>query len=57
MIASISTPHILITGPPGLIKFDKEEVAYTVIQNCSPYSIWIERNDPLGYAEQHNEEK
>ena len=57
MIATIHTPHSLITGPPGLIKFDKEGLACAVIQNCSPYSIWIERNDPLGYAEHHTEEK
>jgi hypothetical protein len=56
MIATISTPHSLIGGPPGLIKFDKEGVAYTVVQNCSPYAIWIERNDPMGYAEHHTEE-
>ena len=56
MIATIQTPHSLITGPPGLIKFDKEGVACAVIQNCSPYTIWIERNDPLGYAEHHTEE-
>jgi hypothetical protein len=57
MIATISTPHSLITGPPGLIKFNKEGVAYAVIQNCSPFAIWIERNDPMGYAEQHTEEQ
>jgi hypothetical protein len=57
MIATISTPHNLISGPPGLIKFDKEGVAYTVIQNCSPYAIWIKRNDPMGFAEQHTEEE
>ncbi len=27
MIATISTPHSLISGPPGLIKFNKEGVA------------------------------
>jgi hypothetical protein len=48
MIATISTPHSLISGPPGLIKFDQEGVAYAVVQNCSPYAIWIERNDPMG---------
>jgi hypothetical protein len=57
MIATISTPHCLITGPPGLIQFDKEGIAYAVVQNCSPYAIWIERNDPMGYAEHHPEEK
>ena len=57
MIATIHTPHSLITGPPGLIKFDKEGVACAVIQNCSPYAIWIERNDPLCYDEHHTEEK
>jgi hypothetical protein len=35
MIATISTPHILITGPPGLIWSDKEGTAYAVVQNCS----------------------
>ena len=46
----------LITGPPGIIKFENEGIAYSVIQNCSPYAIWIERNDPMGYAEHHTEE-
>ena len=41
MIATIDTPHSLITGPPGLIKFDNQGIAYSVIQNCSPYGIWI----------------
>ena len=36
MLATISTPHSLITGQPGLIKFDKKGVAYAVVQNCSP---------------------
>jgi hypothetical protein len=44
MIATISTPYSLISGPPGLIKFDGEGIAYSVVQNCSPYTIWIERN-------------
>jgi hypothetical protein len=57
MIATISTPHSLITGPPGLIKFDKEGIAYGVVQNCSPYAIWIDRNDPMGYEEFHTEEQ
>ncbi len=56
MIATISTPHSLITGPPGLIKFDKEGIAYAVIQNCSPSAIWIERDEPVGFAEHHTEE-
>jgi hypothetical protein len=56
MIATISTPHSLISGPPGLIKFDQEGIAYTVVQNCSPYAIWIERNEPMGYAEHYMEE-
>jgi hypothetical protein len=56
MIATINTPHSLITGPPGIIKFDKEGIAYTVIQNCAPCSIWIERNDLQGFAEHHTEE-
>ena len=56
MILTIDIPRSLITGPPGIIKFDNESIAYTVIQNCSPYAIWIERNDPMGYAEDHTEE-
>jgi hypothetical protein len=56
MIAKISTTHSLITGPPGILKFDTEGVAYTVIQNCSLYAIWIERNDPMGCADHHMEE-
>jgi hypothetical protein len=56
MIATISAPHSLITGPPGLIKFNKEGSAYTVVQNCSPYLIWIKRNKPMGYAEHYTEE-
>jgi hypothetical protein len=55
MIATIETPHSLITGPPGIIKFDNEGIAYTVIHNCAFYSIWIKRNDPLGFAEHHEE--
>ncbi len=55
MIATIDTPHSLITGPPDIIKFGKEGIAYTVIQNCASYSLWIERNDPLGF-EVHNKE-
>jgi hypothetical protein len=36
MIATISTPHSLLLGPPGIIKFDRDGVAYGIIQNCSP---------------------
>ncbi len=57
MIATISTPHSLVTGPPGLIQFDREGIAYAVVQNCSPYAIWIERDDPMGFSEHHTEEK
>jgi hypothetical protein len=51
MIATIETSHSLITGPPGLRKFDKEGIAYTVIQNSSPHGL-----KEMGYAE-HNTEK
>jgi hypothetical protein len=56
MIAIIDTPHSLITGPPGIVKFDNAGIAYTIIQNCAPYPIWIEINYPLGFAEHHTEE-
>ncbi len=45
MVATILTPQSRITGPPSLIKFDKEGIAYAVLKNCSTYLIWIERND------------
>jgi hypothetical protein len=41
MIATIDTPQSLITGPPGLIKFDKGNIASSVTQYCSPYTIGI----------------
>ncbi len=50
MIATIHTPHNLIIGPPGIIKFDKEGITYTFIQNCTAYSMWIERNGPQGFV-------
>jgi hypothetical protein len=56
MIATISIPHSPITSLPGLIKFDKDGFAYAVVKNCSPYSIGIKRNDPMGFAEHHTEE-
>jgi hypothetical protein len=39
IITTIDTLHSLITGSPGIIKFDKDGIAYTVIQNCAPYAI------------------
>jgi hypothetical protein len=36
MIATIDSPHSLITGLPGIIKFDKEGNAYTVIKTAHP---------------------
>jgi hypothetical protein len=43
MIATITTPLSLITGPPWLIKLEKEVIAYAVIKNCSPCAIWIKK--------------
>jgi hypothetical protein len=56
IITTLDTLHSLITGPPGIIKFDKDGIAYTAIQNCAPYVKWIERNDPIGFAEHHTEQ-
>jgi hypothetical protein len=56
IIATIETPHSLITGPPGLIQFDKDGIVYIVIQNWLPSEIWSEENDKMEYAEQHIEE-
>ncbi len=56
MIATIETPLSLITGPPGIIRFNKEGIAYMVIQNCSPYAMSMDRNENMGYAEHHTEE-
>ena len=52
MIATIDTPHTLLTGPPGLIKFNNEGIAFTVLQNCGPFGIWIERDTPIGFADE-----
>jgi hypothetical protein len=57
MIVIILTPYSTITDQPGLIKFDKEGVAYSVVQNCCQYAIWIQRNDPMGFPELYTEEK
>jgi hypothetical protein len=35
----IETPHSLITGLPGLIKLNKDGIAFLVIQNCTHYAI------------------
>jgi hypothetical protein len=56
MIITIYTPYSLITGPPGIIKFHNQGIDYTVIQNCAPYAIWMERNDPNEFMEHHTEE-
>jgi hypothetical protein len=55
IIANIDKPHSLITGPPHIVKFDKDGLGYNVIQNCAPCVIWIKRNDPIGFAEHHTE--
>jgi hypothetical protein len=36
MMATIDAFHSPITNPPGLIKFEKDGIAFTVLQNCSP---------------------
>jgi hypothetical protein len=56
MIATIETPHRLIIDSLGLIKFNKDRLVFSVIKNCSPYAIYIERNDLMGFAEIHNKE-
>ena len=50
MISTIDTPLTLVTDPPGLIKVNKEGGAFTVLQNCGPFDIWIERDTPIGFA-------
>ena len=51
MVCLIDTGHTLLTGPPGMIKFDREGNAFTVIQNCGPFSMEISRNDVIGTGE------
>ena len=51
MVCQIDTGHTLLTGPPGMIKFDREGNAYTVIQNCGPFAMEISRNDVIGIGE------
>ena len=55
MISTIETPHTLITGPPGLVKVNKEGVSMALLQNCGPFRIWIERDTEIGFAEEINE--
>jgi hypothetical protein len=47
---TVHTPHCRITGSLGIIQCDKDGIAFTLIQNCLPYAIWIESNDLMGYA-------
>ena len=54
MIATIETPHTLITGPPGLIKVDREGSSVTILKNCGPFGIWIERDTKVGFADKMN---
>ena len=56
MIATIETPHTLITGPPGLIKVNREGSTVTILQNCGPYGIWIEKDTVIGFADEMNEQ-
>ena len=51
MLATVETAHTLLTGPPSIIKFDDQGSSHTVMQNCGPFGLWIERNDVLGFAE------
>ena len=51
MISTIETPNTLITGPPGLISISKDRTAMTVLQNCEPFGIWIERDKEIGFAD------
>ena len=54
MIVKIDSPHTLVTGPPSLIKPNKEGVALTVLRNCGPCVIWIEGNTEIGFADEMN---
>jgi hypothetical protein len=52
MISTIKTLHTPLTRPFGISKFDKDGIAQMFIQICGPCAMWIERNDPLGYAKE-----
>ena len=54
MIATIDSPHTLVTGPPSLVKLNKEGVALMVLQNCAPFGIWIEQDTGIRFADQMN---
>ena len=49
MIATIDSPQ---TGPPDLIKIKNEGVAMAVLQNCGTFGLWIERDTPVGFADE-----
>ena len=56
IIATIKTPCTLITRPPGLIRINKEGEAITILQNCGPSGIWIERDTEIGFVDEINEQ-
>ena len=56
MIATIDAPHTLATGPLSLIQLNRDGVALTVLPNCGPFGIWIERGTKIGFADKMNEQ-
>jgi hypothetical protein len=56
MISTIETPPKSNYRSTRNYRFNKEGIPYTVIQNCSPYAIWTNRNENMGYAEHPTEE-
>ena len=55
MIATIEAPHTLVTGPPGLIKVNKDGTALTILQNFGPFGIWLARDTEIEFADEMNE--
>ena len=56
LIATIEASHKLVIGPPSLIKVNTDGVSLTVLQNCEPFGIWIERDTKIGFADEMNEQ-
>jgi hypothetical protein len=55
MIAAFETNHSLITDPSWTNQFWQWWYCLHSHSKFSPYAIWIERNEPMEYAEHHTE--
>jgi hypothetical protein len=48
IIATIDIPHSVMTGPPGIVKFDNEGIAYSIIKKLLSLPDLDEEERPTG---------